>query len=89
MADPLERLQALSAIQTADVSALLALVQQLATIVRREHPDTPDVTALFLQTRKELLHRYLEAVETRDPALAARMQELIDTSCTRFPLGYE
>jgi len=55
MQDEIERLQALSAVQTADINALYLLVNKLAEILRRDHPDTPDLTDLFLRFRKAQL----------------------------------
>jgi hypothetical protein len=87
--EQLERLQALSAVQTADINAVFLLVSRLAEIVRRNHPDTPDMSDTFLKVRKHFLQQHLESIETSNPALAARLQQLIDQSCTIFPPTYE
>ena len=87
--EQIQRLQALSAIQAADVSSLLIILSQLEKIVRRDHPDMPDLQQQFLETRKLLLQQQLESMEKNNPALAARLQQLIDQSCTIFPYDYE
>ena len=87
--EQIQRLQALSAVQTADISSLLLLVERLSQIVRRDHPDTPVATEMFLAIRKPLLQQQLEQMETQNPALAARLQELIDKSSTIYPYDYE
>jgi hypothetical protein len=87
--EQIERLQALSEIQTADNVALQIVVQRLSEFVRRDHPDTPDVPELFLKVRKHMLQLQLESMEKTHPAMAARLQQLIDQACTIYPYDYE
>jgi site-specific recombinase len=89
MSDEIERLQALSVLQTADINALFLLVRRLEEMLRPNYPDMPDLADLFLQLRKEQLQQHLEAAETKDPAFAARLQQMIDESCTIFPPTYD
>ena len=87
--EQIQRLQALAEVQTADISSLLLLVERLGQIVRRDHPDTPEVSETFLKIRKHLLQQRLESLETQNPGMAARLQELIDKAATIFPYDYE
>ena len=89
MSDELLRLRAVSEIQAADVSCLLICLQQLTGSLRPHLPDLPDIGELFLRQRKLFLQPRLEALEDREPALAARLQEMIDASCKQFPFDYE
>ena len=89
MSDDLDRQRALNLIQTADVSSLLRAIEQVVETLRPQHPELPDVSALFLRERKRLLQQELEHLETSNPALAARLQALIDRSCTRYPFSYD
>jgi len=88
MNDETQRQRALNLIQAADVSSLLAVLQAVVRAARPHVPQLPDVSELFLAQRKELLHRMLERLETKDPAMAAALQSLIDDSCTEFPFDY-
>ena len=72
-------------VHTADINAVFLLVQRLSELCRRNHPEMPDVSELFLKLRKEQLHLHLEKLETQNPGLAAKLQELIDQSSTIFP----
>ena len=88
MIDDLDRQRALNLIQTVDLSSLLLAIEQVVASLRPQHPELPDVSALFLRERKRLLQQELEHLETSNPGFAARLQELIDRSCTRHPFGY-
>ena len=88
MQDQIDRLQALSVAQGADINALLLVVQSLSEIVRRNQPDTPCVTELHLKLRKQLLQQHLEAMESVSPGTAAKLQALLDGSPTNSR-GYE
>lgn len=87
--EQIERLLALAEIQTADVNSLLIILTRLAETVRRGHTDAPDVPELHLKIRKHFLQKQLEAMETIDPARAARLQQLIEQSATIYPYDYE
>jgi len=76
-------------VQAADVTSLLEAVQRLGAVIRREHPELPDVTTEFLIARKKFLHALLEDEETKNPALAAKIQQLIDGSCKNEPFDYD
>ena len=89
MNEELLQLQTVCMIQTADVSSLLLVVQQLASVVRRDHPDLLDIDELFLRTRKILLQKQLEFLETTNPELAAKIQDRVDASCQNYPFGYD
>jgi hypothetical protein len=89
MDDKLLRLKATLLIQTADTSSVLAVVQAVADTLRDDYPELPDVGAQFLKRRTELVQLMLEDYEKKDPALAARMQQMIDESSKYFPFDYE
>lgn len=88
------RLEALAMIQSADTSSLLEVVARAHSEAAGK--DSPQARAaayaaandVFLNLRKRFLHKQLEAIETKDPAKAARLQELIDKSCDSFPFDY-
>lgn len=86
--EQIDRLRALSYIQTADVNALYALVRRLERSLRPHAPDLPDLSDMFLEVRKRELQRALENLEKTHPGEAARFQQLIDQSCTIFPYDY-
>ena len=88
LVNELLRLQALCAIQTADISSLLKCVQVIGQHLRLLDPGLPDLNAQFLTERKMLLHNQLENLEKTNPALAARMQDAIDKSCWLYPFDY-
>lgn len=89
MNDELTRLKALSLLQAADISSLLELVLVLGAAVRQSHPDLPDLARQFLTLRRKSVQTALESCETTHPAVAARLQELIDNSCANYPFGYD
>lgn len=89
MNDELLRLKALAMIQSADTSSVLGVLKAVVNSLREDFPDLPDVDAEFLKRRKELLHLLLEDYEKTNPALAARMQQVIDKASKNHPFDYE
>jgi hypothetical protein len=91
--DQILRLQALSAIQTADVSSLLNLLSEFRAVLIQSLPELserlPEIGERFLQLRKELLHAGLEQLENTNPELAAHIQKQIDDTSTLFPFDYD
>lgn len=87
--EELLRLKALALVQAADISSLLQIVQLLAASLRKMQPDLVDLDALFVDQRKKTVQAWLEGYETTNPALAARLQQLLDQSCTHLPFGYD
>jgi len=87
--EQLERLRALCELQRAEIASAHLCLLGLASYVRRQAPDLPDMNELYLQLRKQCLQRQLEKLEALDPALAARLLQLIDSSSTNFPPTYE
>lgn len=83
------KLKALTLVQAADISALLGTICILRDALRKHHPLLPDVSQSFLTTRREIVHRELEDLETKNPALAAKVQQMIDKSSTNYPFDYE
>lgn len=88
MEQELLRLRALLMVQAADTSCLLELVLELEDALRPAHPDLPDLAAVFLRRRIELVHHQLEELEKTQPALAAQLQQLIDHASKHFPFDY-
>ena len=80
MQDQIDRLQALSVAQAADINALRLVVGCLAETVRRDHPELSDLNELFFRLRKQLVQQHLEAMESVSPGTAARLQALLDGS---------
>jgi hypothetical protein len=74
MNDEILRLKAVMLVQSADVSSLLEAIKVMESVVRKSHPELPDISAEFVNT---------------DPAFAARLQQVIDRSCTKLPFDYE
>ena len=89
MNDELLRLKATLLVQTADISALLGIIESLEKIVRPDFPELPDLKADFLKRRRELVQFLLEDYETTNPELAAKLQQIIDGSSKHFPFDYE
>ncbi len=73
MNDEMLRLKAVLMVQTADVSAILGVLQIIETTVRPDYPAFPDLTGEFLKRRKEVLHFLLEDYESTNPAFAAKI----------------
>jgi hypothetical protein len=87
--DEILRLKALKAVQSADVSALLLLCSANHKILSKVFHELPAVGATFLRLRKKLLHTQLEQLENTQPALAARIQQMIDEASTLYPFDYD
>lgn len=87
--DRIDRLEALVAIQAADISSLVAVLSECHAVLQPHLPDMPDPAERFLAWRRTYLHGLLEQIETHDPARAARIQALIDQNTPRFPFDYE
>ena len=81
-------LQALVLTQSADVSALIALYSSIREALKDAAPELPTIERDFLALRKKFLHIQLEQLENSNPELAARLQEVIDSSSTNFPFDY-
>ena len=82
MQDQIDRLQALSVAQAADINALRLIVECLAETVRRDHAELSDLNELFFRLRKQLLQQHLEAMESVSPGAEAKLQALLDGSPT-------
>jgi hypothetical protein len=91
--DQILGLQTAEAVQAADVAALQYLLAEIREALVREFPELreklPSVIDTFMRVRKEVLHKSLEELETRNPTLAAQIQERIDRGFMNFPLGYD
>ena len=91
--DQLLRLQAVTTMQIADVSSLLSLLSEIRAALVESLPQLqehmPEVGERFLQLRKQFLHAQLEKLEERDPALAARIQQQIDSAAMQYPFDYD
>jgi hypothetical protein len=87
--EQLERLRALCELQRAEILSAHLCLLGIASYVRRQAPDLPDMNELYVRFRKQFLQRKLEELEISDPALAARLLDLIDSSSTNFPPTYE
>lgn len=90
--------------QTAEQMALKALLEPLAPILTLplhaspKHPSPLDpstaaehgsaLDALYLSRRNELIQRLLLQLEHTDPALAARLTELLQSPGLNFPLEF-
>lgn len=83
------KLEAVSLVQTADVSALLALLGEIHKSLSAELPDLPVPNERFLYWRKKLLHHYLETLEQINPEQAAKLQQHIDESSVNYPFDYD
>jgi hypothetical protein len=87
------RLKALLAVQSADVSSLVAVVRICRLASSLDHQEQPpaqlDTDELFLRGRRKHLHAMLEHLEDRNPAFAAQLQAEIDRSSKLFPFVYE
>lgn len=79
MNEELIRLKALVMVQTAELHALLTLLEQFQ----------PTLVPVFLERRKAALHSLLERQEATDPAAAALLQATIDRYCKHPPFDYE
>jgi hypothetical protein len=90
--DQILQLQAVTVMQTADVSSLLSLLIQIHAVlldhVPQLHGKMPEVAETFLKRRKQLLHAQLEKLEETSPGLAARIQQQIDSMPMQYPFDY-
>jgi hypothetical protein len=89
MNDELLRLRALTIIQVADISALIGYLEKMEAALRPVAPNLPTFKQTFLADRKKLVQDWLEDTETKNPALAAQLQKLIDSSCKLHPFNYD
>jgi len=91
--DQLLRLQAIAAMQIADVSSLLNLLSEMRATLVESLPQlrgqVPEVGERFLQLRKQLLYAQLEKLEETNPALAARIQKQINDAPMQYPFDYD
>lgn len=94
--DKLERqvlgLQALSMIQTAETNSLLALLRQMVTNhdARAGQPSAASVLENeYMLLRQERLRIALLLQEQTNPALAARLSDLMDRPGLNFPVKFD
>lgn len=71
--------QSASIVLSAELAALLQLLQTLS----------PHASEQFVRLRKLYTQAMLERIEDQQPALAARIQELLDAGCTHLPIDYD
>lgn len=83
------RLESLQVLQTADVSALLALCVEMHKALEQFAPNWPHPNERFLYWRKKLVYHQLKLWEEKDPAKAAAIQEHIDRSSVNYPFDYD
>jgi hypothetical protein len=83
------KIEAVHAIQTADVGALLALLGEIHKNLLATFPDLPVPDDRFLYWRKKLLHFCLETLEQTNPEYAAKLQQAIDESSVNYPFDYD
>ena len=80
------QLRALCVLHAAEISALYHLLEQLHGSVAFRDSSLDAFADAFLQLRKEAGQQLLLQIENRDPKLAARIQSMLDKSCTNFPI---
>ena len=73
--EKIDRIQALLAIQSADTSSVVHLLQEYYAVLGHLFPTLPNPSERFLELRREFLHHSLESIEVSNPSLAARLQE--------------
>jgi hypothetical protein len=89
MSDDILRAQALALVASADAHSVLLVLRQFSSLLRQHGLPAPDVVSEFVRERGLALQRSLEAVESRDPGLAARLSAVIERECTIAPPAIE
>jgi hypothetical protein len=85
----LDRIKALLQLNEADLSSVLQVLEEYHSVLQHTFPDLPHPNTRFLELRKELFLKSIEQIEEADPGLAGRIQDLIDTHLTNYPISYE
>ena len=82
------RLQAALLIQKSEIDVLLCLFSSLVKALELESKDVPTVSEQFASERKKLVQARLLSLEKAHPELAAKIQEILDSSSSK-EFGYD
>lgn len=85
----LARMEAALYVQSAELTSMQGLLAHIQAVLGPHHTELSSLVKTFFVARNRVLQSHLELLETRNPALAARLQELIDQSSRNFPFRSE